>query len=67
MYVMTQVHFVHYIIATNQRIVPEFIVHPLWGGDPKVDEQYVHIVCDASTQVFVVHFGSRCHNNLLMK
>jgi hypothetical protein len=46
---------------------PRIYRPPCVGGDPKVDEQYVHIVCDTSTQVFVVHFGSRCHNNLFMK
>ncbi len=31
MYVMTHVHFVHYIIVTNPHIVPEFFVHPRNG------------------------------------
>ncbi len=43
MYVMIQVHFVHYIIVTNLHIVLEFIVHPGNGGEPRVDEQYVHL------------------------
>jgi hypothetical protein len=67
MYVTTQVHFVHYIIVTNQHIVPEFIVHPGNGGEPRVDEQSVHLLCDTSTHVFLVHFGSKCHNTLMQK
>jgi hypothetical protein len=27
-----------------------------------VDEQYVHLLCDTSTHVFFVRFGSKCHN-----
>jgi hypothetical protein len=62
MYVATQVHFVHYIIVTNPRIVPEFIIHPGHGGEPRVDKQYVHILWVTSTHVFFVRFGSKCHN-----
>jgi hypothetical protein len=67
MYVTTQVHFVHYIIVTNPHIVPEFIVHPGNGGEPRVDEQSIHLLCDTSTHVFFVHFGSKCHNTLMQK
>ncbi len=67
MYVKTQVQFVHYIIGTNPRIVPEFIIHPGHGGEPRLYQQYVHLLCDTSTYVFFVHFGSKCHNTLLQK
>jgi hypothetical protein len=67
MYVTTQVHFAYYIIVTNPHIVLEFIVHPGNGGEPRVDEQYVHLLCDTSTHVLFVHFGSKCHNTLIQK
>jgi hypothetical protein len=67
MYVTIQVHFVHYIIVTNPHIVPEFIFHPGNGGEPRVDEQSVHLLCDTSTHVFFVHFGSKCHSTLMQK
>ncbi len=66
-YVATQIHFVHYIIVTNPHIVLEFIVHPGNGGEPSVDEQSVQLLCDTSTYVFYVHFGSKCHNTLIQK
>jgi hypothetical protein len=36
----------------------EFIVHPGHGGDPRVDEQLVHLLCDTLTHVhvFFVHW-----------
>jgi hypothetical protein len=67
MYATTQVHFVHYIIVSNPRIVPEFIIHPGHGGEPRVDKQYVHLLCDTLTHVFFVHFGSKCHNTQMQK
>ncbi len=52
MYVLTQVQFDHDIIVTNPRIVPGFIIHRGHGGEPRVEEQYVPLLCDTSTHVF---------------
>jgi hypothetical protein len=60
----SNVQFVHFIIATTPNIVPEFVVHPWRGGWPRVDKQYVHLVCDTSTHVFFAYFGLKCHTLL---
>jgi hypothetical protein len=49
------------------RIVPEFIVQPGHGVEPRVDEQFIHLLCDTLTQVIFVHFGSKCHNTQMKK
>jgi hypothetical protein len=47
----------------DQPTYSPWIYHPPWerGGEPRVDEQYVHLLCDTLTHVFFVHFGSKCY------